>query len=80
MSCCVPILQVPSLWNRSPQAAAEKVSSLANELGVNLGAAAGLMIAQPSLGGINVPGVVKDRVERLSATLDVSDAKVGGVD
>lgn len=70
-------LQVPLLWNRSPEAAAAKLSSVANALGVDVPAAAALYMAVPALASINMPGVVKDRVDLLSDALGVPCAKVG---
>jgi hypothetical protein len=68
--------QVPLLWNRSPEAAAAKLSSVASALGVDAPAAAGLYMAVPTLASINMPGVVRDRVEAVSDALGVTCAKV----
>lgn len=73
-------LQVPLLWNRSPEAAAAKLSSLAAALGVDTAAAAALYMAVPSLASINMPGVVRDRVDALSDALGVTCAQVRGWD
>lgn len=74
---CAP--QVPLLWNRSPEAAAAKLSSVAVALGVALPSAAALYMAVPALASINMPGVVRDRVDGLSDALGVTCAKVGGL-
>jgi hypothetical protein len=70
--------QVPALWNRSPEAAAAKLSALATELGTTVKAAAALLTSQPQLASVNMPGVVVSRVEPLAAALGVAIAKVGG--
>jgi hypothetical protein len=70
-------LQVPLLWNRSPEAAAAKLSSVASALGVAVPAAAVLYMAVPALAAINMPGVVRDRVDGLSDALGVTVAQVG---
>ena len=69
--------QVPLLWNRSAEAAAAKVSAVATALGIDVPAAAGLYMAVPALASINMPGVVRDRVEALSDSLGVTCAQVG---
>jgi hypothetical protein len=70
-------LQVPLLWNRSPEAAAAKLNGIAKELGVEGAAAAALLMGAPALASINMPGVVRDRVEAVSDALGVSTAQVG---
>ena len=70
---------MPLLWNRSAEAAAAKLSSVATALGVGLPAAAALYMAVPALASINMPGVVRDRVEGLSDALGVPCAKVRAV-
>lgn len=71
-----PLPQVPLLWNRSAEAAAAKVSSVASALGIDVPAAAALYMAVPALASINMPGVVRDRVEALSDALGVPCAQV----
>jgi hypothetical protein len=71
-------LQVPLLWNRSPEAAAAKLNGIAKELGVEGAAAAALLMGAPALASINMPGVVRDRVEAVSDALGVSTAQVRG--
>jgi hypothetical protein len=68
--------QVPLLWNRSPEAAAAKLNGIAKELGVEGAAAAALLMGAPALASINMPGVVRDRVEAVSDALGVSTAQV----
>jgi hypothetical protein len=77
MHCCAVPLQVPLLWNRSPEAAAAKLNGIAKELGVEGAAAAALLMGAPALASINMPGVVRDRVEAVSDALGVSTAQVG---
>lgn len=72
---CV-ITQVPQLWNRSPEAAAAKLSDIASALGIQPAAAAALLMSQPTLASINMPGVVRDRVEAVSDAVGVSIAQV----
>ena len=67
---------MPIIWERPPEAAAEKLRALGSELGVSSAAAAQLLAAQPVLWSLNVPGLVADRVERLAAGLAVSRAQV----
>lgn len=70
------VSRVPLLWNRSPEAAAAKVRGVADALGVGAGAAAALFVAVPALASINLPGVVRDRVDAVSDALGVTCAKV----
>jgi hypothetical protein len=72
--------QVPLLWNRSPEAAAAKLNGIAKELGIEGAAAAALLMGAPALASINMPGVVRDRVEAVSDALGVSTAQVREVD
>jgi hypothetical protein len=67
---------VPLLWNRSPEAAAAKVSAVAAAVGVDAAAAAALYVAVPALASINLPGVVRDRVGAVSDALGVTCAQV----
>lgn len=69
-------MQVPLLWNRSPEAAAAKLNAIAKELGIEGTAAAALLMGQPTLAAVNMPGVVRDRVEAVSDALGVSTAQV----
>jgi hypothetical protein len=73
----VPVLlQVPQLWNRSPEAAAAKLSGISKAVGIDAAAAAALLMSAPTLAAVNMPGVVRDRVEALSDALGVSIAQV----
>ncbi|KAI8463015.1 MAG: hypothetical protein J3K34DRAFT_159499 [Monoraphidium minutum] len=66
--------RAPLLWNRSPEAAAQKVTALASELRVAAADAAALLCAQPQLASVSVPGVTAERAEALAAALGVTTA------
>lgn len=57
--------------------ALQKLSSLAEELGCTPMIALELLTAQPNLFNVNMPGMVRDKVEQLSDVLGVSVTKVG---
>ncbi|KAF8056875.1 hypothetical protein HT031_006219 [Scenedesmus sp. PABB004] len=69
------ISKVPLLWNRSPEAAAAKLGAVGAELGVGGEAAAALLISAPALASVNMPGVVRERVERVGDALGTSTAQ-----
>lgn len=73
------VAKAPSLWNRSAEAAAQKVNALASELRTDTSVAANLLIAQPQLAVINIPGVVAERIDALAAALKVSGAKAAAM-
>ncbi len=73
------LLQVPALWDRPPEAALSKLQAMSSELSCDVPAAAALLMAVPSLHDINMPGIVRDRMEALAAALAVSVASVSWV-
>jgi hypothetical protein len=71
-----PLAQVPLLWNRSVEAASSKVLLLSSELGVGPAAVVALLMAQPPLAAINLPGLVADKMSGLATALGVTDQQV----
>lgn len=72
-----PLLrQVPALWNRSPEAAAAKLSGFASALGVDVPAAAALLMGAPQLAGVNAPTIVAERVEAVGDALGLATRQV----
>ena len=53
------------------------MTALSSELSVPPAAVVALLMAQPALAAINIPGLVGDKVATLATALGVTDQQVG---